>query len=222
MTAPATGTALSSQVQRAAAALAGSGESVTALRERFGEEVLSSTIVNGQQIVHVSRKAAHSVLAWLKDDPRQLFNYLTDITCVEYRDPELPLEVVYQLRSLERFVDLRVKIPLDPESELEVDSVRDLWAGCDWLEREAYDMFGVVFKGHPDLRRILMWDGYSEGYPLRKSFPLRGRWSRSEQTRQALTLDSHENYTPEELAIADITQERQLPGGYDSASAEEL
>jgi NADH-quinone oxidoreductase subunit C len=177
-------------------------DTVVAMRAAFGADVLRSPVSNGQQIVYVTRSSAHGILAWLKNDPAQQFDYFTDVTCVEYRDPELPLEVVYQLRSLARRVDLRVKIPLDADGLLEVDSVRDLWAGCDWLEREAYDMFGVVFRGHPDLRRILMWEEYAEGFPLRKSFPLRGRWSRAEQTRQALTTAAQGDYSAEELDIA--------------------
>jgi len=126
-----------------------------------------------------------------------------DVTAVEYRDRERPLEVVYFLRSLERRADLRVKVELDAGGELTVDSVTPLWAGANWLEREVYDMFGIVFAGHPDLRRILMWETYAEGYPLRKSFPLRGRFSRAEQVRQALNINPEANYSLEELSIAE-------------------
>ena len=100
--------------------------------------------------------------------PGQEYNYLTDVTAVDYRDPERPLEVVYQLRSLGRKADLRLKVALDKRAPLEVQSVYDLWRGADWLEREVYDMFGVTFVGHPDLRRILMWETYAEGYPAAK------------------------------------------------------
>jgi len=79
-------------------------------------------------------------------------DYLVDVTAVEYRDRERPLEVVYQLRSLARNTQLRVKILLPKNEPLEVDSVVDLWNGANWLEREVYDMFGVRFRGHPDLR----------------------------------------------------------------------
>jgi NADH-quinone oxidoreductase subunit C len=147
------------------------------------------------------------MLAWLKDTPGQEFNYLTDVTAVEYRDPERPLEVVYQLRSLPRRTDLRVKIPLDKIAPLEVDSVFDLWKGADWLEREVFDMFGIRFRGHPDLRRILMWDTYAEGHPLRKDFPLRGHFSRAEQTRQALAANPEAHYSMEELSIAEAFDE---------------
>jgi NADH-quinone oxidoreductase subunit C len=128
---------------------------------------------------------------------------LTDVTAVEYRDPERPLEVVYQLRSLGRKADLRVKVALDKRMPLEVRSVYDLWRGADWLEREVFDMFGVTFTGHPDLRRILMWETYAEGYPLRKDFPLRGHFSRAEQTRQALAANPEAHYSLEELSLAE-------------------
>lgn len=169
----------------------------------FPAAVLRHQVSCGQDIVHVTPADAHRILEWLRDDPSQQFDYLTDLTCVEYRDPELPLEVVYQLRSLERRVDLRVKIPLDPDGPLVVATVTDLWGGADWLEREAYDMFGVRFQGHPDLRRILMWETYDEGYPLRKSFPLRGHRSRSEQVRRVLAQTPEANYSLEELSIAE-------------------
>ena len=177
--------------------------SVPALRSEFGPAVERHLVSSGQTVVYVSRDRSHDVLAWLKDTPGQEFNYLTDVTAVEYRDPERPLEVVYQLRSLGRKADLRVKVALDKRGTLEVRSVYDLWRGADWLEREVYDMFGVTFAGHPDLRRILMWETYAEGYPLRKDFPLRGHFSRGEQTRQALAANPEANYSLEELSIAD-------------------
>ena len=177
--------------------------SVAALRAQFGSAVERHLVSSGQTVVYVNRDRSHDALAWLKDTPGQEYNYLTDVTAVDYRDPERPLEVVYQLRSLGRKADLRVKVALDKRGPLEVQSVYDLWRGADWLEREVYDMFGVTFVGHPDLRRILMWETYAEGYPLRKDFPLRGHFSRAEQTRQALAANPEANYSLEELAIAD-------------------
>jgi NADH-quinone oxidoreductase subunit C len=177
--------------------------SVAALRAAFGGAIGRHLVLSGDTIVYVARERSHDVLAWLRDAPDQRFDYLTDITAVEYRDPERPFEVVYQLRALARRADLRVKVPLDKASPLEVRSVYDLWRGADWLEREVYDMFGVTFVGHPDLRRILMWETYAEGHPLRKDFPLRGHFSRAEQTRQALAANPEAHYSLEELSIAD-------------------
>ena len=178
-----------------------------ALRAAFGAAVLGEEASCGDSFVTVARDRAHDILAWLKDTAGQEFNYLTDITAVDYRDPERSLEVVYQLRSLGRKMDLRLKIPLDKKQPLEVDSVVDLWKGADWLEREVFDMFGVSFSGHPDLRRILMWDTYAEGFPLRKDFPLRGHFSRAEQTRQALAANPEAHYSMEELSIAEAYDE---------------
>ncbi len=86
--------------------------------------------------------------------------------------------------------------------KLEVDSVYYLWRASDWLERETFDMFGIVFRGHPDLRRILMPYNYAEGHPLRKDFPLRGRFSRAEQTRRSLSMQTEDHYSPKELELA--------------------
>jgi len=181
--------------------------SVAALRAQFGDAMGRHAVSCGDTIVYVRRERAHDMLAWLRDTPGQQFDYLTDITAVEYRDPERPLEVVWQLRSLPRKADLRVKAELDKAGTLEVSSVWDLWRGADWLEREVYDMFGIAFAGHPDLRRILMWETYAEGYPLRKDFPLRGHFSRAEQTRQALAANPEAHYSMEELSIAEAFKE---------------
>ncbi|MEA2724898.1 MAG: NADH-quinone oxidoreductase subunit [Gemmatimonadales bacterium] len=177
--------------------------SVPALRSQFGTAIERHLVSSGQTIAYVSRERSHDVLAWLRDTPGQEYNYLTDVTAVDYRDPERALEVVYQLRSLSRKADLRIKVALDKRVPLEVRSVYDLWRGADWLEREVFDMFGVTFTGHPDLRRILMWETYAEGFPLRKDFPLRGHFSRAEQTRQALAANPEAHYSMEELSLAD-------------------
>ncbi len=175
---------------------------IAALRARFGPALERSAVSNGDHIVWVAKARAHEILAWLKAD--QGYAYLVDITAVEYRDPELPLEVVWIVRNLKTVQELRVKVGLDPKAALEVDSVVDLWKGADWLEREVYDMFGVTFRGHPDLRRLLMWETYHEGFPLRKGFPLRGHFSRGEQTRQALGANPEAHYSIEELSIAEV------------------
>ncbi len=177
--------------------------SVEALRGEFGDKIGRALESCGDTIVYVDASSARAVLAWLKDTPDQEYNYLIDITAVEYRDAELPMEVVYLLFSLKRKVQLCVKIALPKDGDLEVDSVVPLWQGANWLEREVFDMFGITFRDHPDLRRILMWETYSEGYPLRKDFPLRGRLSRSEQVRRALHANPEAHYSMEELSIAE-------------------
>ncbi len=181
--------------------------SANALQATFGNAIGRVIDARGETIVYVSPAKVRDVLVWLKDTAGQDYNYLVDVTAVEYRDRERALEVVWNLRSLSTRQDLRIKVELDPRGELAVPSVVDLWAGANWLEREVYDMFGVTFTGHPDLRRILMWETYAEGYPLRKDFPLRGRFSRSEQVRQALNVNPEGHYSMEELAIADAYDE---------------
>jgi len=180
--------------------------SVDALRATFGTAIGRAVEVRGDTIVHIAAASLGDVMRWLRDTPEQ-YDYLVDITAVEYRDRERPLEVVYFLRSLGRRTDLRIKVELDPLGELALDSVVAVWQGANWLEREVFDMFGVTFRGHPDLRRILMWETYAEGYPLRKDFPLRGRFSRAEQVRQALAADPEAHYSLTELAIADAYAE---------------
>lgn len=177
--------------------------SVAALRERFGAAIVRAHVMWGETTVIVAADAIHDVIAFLRDEPAHAYNYLVDVTAVEYRDAEQPMELVWHLRSLpwQRFLRLKVEIPKG--EPLVAPSITDLYASADWLERECFDMFGVTFTGHPDLRRILMWDTYREGHPLRKDFPLRGRFSRSEQLTQALSIDTVGRYSMTELTIAE-------------------
>jgi NADH-quinone oxidoreductase subunit C len=176
--------------------------SADAVRERFGDAVRRVEVVWGETVVYVDPARVLEIVRWLHDEPSQRYDYLSDVTAVEYRDPEQPLEVVWHLRSLPFRRFLRLKAELDKRRPLEVDSVWPVYRGADWMERECYDMFGVRFRGHPDLRRILMWESYREGFPLRKDFPLRGRFSRAEQLRQALAANPEARYSMEELTIA--------------------
>ncbi len=173
--------------------------SVGALNERFGDAIQRTELTSaGQDVVFVEPARNAEVLGWLKDDPDQRFDLLADVTAVDHGGGR-PIEVVYQLWSIPHKRALRVKCEL-PLDALEIASVAPLWHTADWLEREVYDLFGVTFTGHPDLRRILMPEDYEEGHPLRKDFPLRGRFSRAEQTRRALNQDLEHYYRPEELS----------------------
>ncbi len=176
--------------------------SLAALQSRFGDAIVRSEVVWGETTVYVDGARVHEMIQWLHDDPGQQYDYLSDVTAVEYRDLEIPLQVVWHLRSLPFRRFLRLKVEFRRGEQLEVPSVYHIYRAADWLERECYDMFGIVFSGHPDLRRILMWEQYVEGYPLRKDFPLRGRFSRSEQLRQALSANPEARYSMEELSIA--------------------
>ena len=178
-----------------------------ALRQRFADAIRRIDVGWGETTVYVARDRLLEIVRWLHDDPEQQYDYLSDVTAVEYRDLERALEVVWHLRSLPRRRFLRLKVELARGAPLEVDSVWSVYKGADWLERECFDMFGVRFTGHPDLRRILMWEQYREGYPLRKDFPLRGRFSRAEQLRQALAANPEARYSMEELSIADAFED---------------
>jgi NADH-quinone oxidoreductase subunit C len=181
--------------------------SVDAMRARFSGAVKRVDVVWGETTVSVDRAHVLEIIRWLHDDDSQRYDYLSDVTAVEFRDLEQPIEVVWHLRSLPWRRFLRVKVQIERGSALDVPSVWDVYKSADWLERECYDMFGITFSGHPDLRRLLMWEQYKEGYPLRKDFPLRGRFSRSEQLRQALAANPEARYSKEELSIADAFED---------------
>ncbi len=177
--------------------------SAAAVREQFGDAIRRVDVVWGETTVQIDGARALDIVRWLHDDAAQRYDMLVDITAVEYRDPEQALEVVWHLRSLPFRRFLRLKAPLAPGETLAVPSVWPVYKAADWLERECFDLFGIRFDGHPDLRRILTWDAYREGHPLRKDFPLRGRFSRSEQLRQALSTEPEANYSMEELTVAE-------------------
>ena len=188
----------SSATVEAPAAVPPGNPSVTALRERFPDWVLRNAVNAGDEdVVYIDSAHVVEMLRWLHDAPDQQYDHLADVTAVDYGGGK-PLEVVYQLWSIPHRRALRVKCEL-PLDGLEIESVTGIWAGANWLEREVFDLFGVDFAGHPDLRRILMPDNYAEGHPLRKDFPLRGRFSRAEQTRRALTQDPEDYYVPGEI-----------------------
>ena len=121
-----------------------------------------SVTVDSRQIV--------AVCTFLKKDCG--FDMFTDLAGVDYPDDELRFELMYELYGIASGLHLRLKTRVSGENP-EIDSVIPVWRGANWHEREAYDMYGIRFKGHPDLRRILMWEGYPY-YPLRKDFPLSG------------------------------------------------
>jgi NADH-quinone oxidoreductase subunit C len=179
---------------------------VSALIEKFGDAVVHHRLMAGDQwVVWVDAARNLEILGWLKDDPSHRYDMMSDVTAVDYGGGR-PVNVVYQMFSTVHKRELRVRCEL-PIDALEIDSVCGLWKCANWLEREVYDLFGVTFHGHPDLRRILMPDDYEEGHPLRKDFPLRGRFSRAEQTRRALNQDVEHYYTAEDLARGGRPQE---------------
>lgn len=139
------------------------------LAGQFGERVLGHHAQHGDETVSIQREGMVDVFRFLKSDPRCAFDLMIDLTAVDYLPRKPRFEVVVHLKSMAHGNRLRVKIPVEEESA-EVDSIRDLWIAADWYEREAHEMYGIVFKGHPNLAPLLLYDGF-EGYPLRKDFP---------------------------------------------------
>lgn len=135
-------------------------------------EKITSVAVNGGELVIIADKAnLLSVSAFLRNNERLLCKQLVDITAVDYPDRLPRFEVVYNFLSVKKNIRVRVKIPAGEEEA--VPSVTGLFSVAGWLEREAWDMYGIFFEGNPDLRRILTDYGF-EGHPLRKDFPLTG------------------------------------------------
>ncbi len=128
----------------------------------------------GDVAVTVSRDSLREVAQFLRNDPGMDFDYIVHVSSVDWPDDEERFEVVWEFYSIRKRHRIRLKARV-PESDCVVDSLTDLWKGADFMEREVFDMMGIRFRNHPDLRRILMPDDYTEGYPLRKDFPLRGR-----------------------------------------------
>jgi len=135
-----------------------------------GATVFSREAARGQAVIVVERATAASALRTLRDHPDTRFEMLSDLTAVDYLGRTPRFEVVYQLYSLTHDHRLRVKVPV-PEDDPVVPSAVPLWKSASWAEREAWDMFGIRFAGHPDLRRILMYPEFS-GHPLRKDYPI--------------------------------------------------
>ncbi len=162
------------------------------LKAAFPTSRFRATEFRGQSTLIVEPKDLHKVLALLKDDPRCAFDFLSDVIGIDYLNYPAPtparFAVVYNLCSYPRTDRFFVKAHLDPslptggnahDPALYLDSVCDLWPGAEWPEREVFDMFGIRFRNHPDLRRILTWEDYP-AHPLRKDYPLRGRGEREQ------------------------------------------
>ena len=171
---------------------------VSALRSEFGDAIRGiEEDAACESVIFIDPERNVEILEYLRDS--RGFDMLRDITGLDLGGGR-PVQVVYELWSTKRKCPLRIKaeIPLDHPR---VASVCGVWRASNWLEREVYDMFGISFDGHPDLRRILMPENYEEGYPLRKDFPLRGRFTRAEQTRRALSQDLEDIYSLDELQV---------------------
>jgi len=145
---------------------------IAVLERRFPGKVREAPVSPGDDVVEIGREDLLEVAAFLKTPP-QAFSMLLDLTCVDYAPGKPRFEMVYHFFSLSRLRRLRLKVRLD-EGDPGIASLTSLWKNANWLEREVFDLFGVGFEGHPDLRRLFMYDGF-EGHPLRKDYPLRKR-----------------------------------------------
>lgn len=140
------------------------------LRARYGADIICAEVKNGENVAIVGRDRAPALMQRWREDENLRLDFLIDLTAVDWLGRKPRFEVVYHLHSFSLQHRLRVKIPVE-EEEPWVYSVTGLWRAADWLERECYDMFGIRFEGHPDLRRILLYDSFV-GHPLRKDYPV--------------------------------------------------
>ena len=150
-----------------------SSEAVEKIEAKFQDNILLKNSFRDELSLTVTKDSLIEIMTFCKKDLG--FDYLVDLTAVDNLGINPRYEVVYELYSYSDSCHLRIKVGVD-ESEREVPSVVSLWPTANWHEREAFDMIGVTFSGHPDMRRILMWEGYPY-YPLRKDFPLAGKTS---------------------------------------------
>jgi NADH-quinone oxidoreductase subunit C len=148
-------------------------EIVKRLKEKYLNEIVDIRQFMGQVFVSVKRERIIDICRFLHDDPEISMDYLADLCGVDYPERKFRFEVVYNLYSLKFGHRIAIKA-LVPEDDPTIESVVTIWRGANWHEREACDMYGIVFNGHPDLRRILMPEDW-EGYPLRKDYPLKGK-----------------------------------------------
>ncbi len=145
------------------------------IKAKFASEILDSHQERGDLTVILRKDHCHEVFKLLREDPELNFDGLMDICGVDYLPMGLKprFEVVYHLYSIDQNHRLRVRVKV-PEEDMKLPTVTDLWASANWPERETFDMFGIIFEGHPHLRRLLMFEGF-EGHPLRKDYPIAKR-----------------------------------------------
>ncbi len=144
---------------------------VEKLQESFPNDIIEVSEYAGQAAVIVRKDRIVEILQFLHDDGELLFDHLADLTAIDWLGKKQPrFEVVYNLFSIRNKQYIRIKAQVS-EEDPHIDSVCSIWKTANWLERECHDMFGIIFDGHPDLRRLLMPEDW-QGYPLRKDYPL--------------------------------------------------
>ncbi|MEK7484417.1 MAG: NADH-quinone oxidoreductase subunit C [Planctomycetota bacterium] len=161
-------------------------KTIEKIKANFAEEILNIEEYSKQTFVSVKPQQIVAILKLLRDDSELSYDYLQDICGLDYMNQGMPerFAVVYNLYSYKNSSHFRIKAFV-PEEEPEIDSVASLWAAADWAERETFDMYGILFKNHPNLIRILLPELY-QGYPLRKDYPLRGRGERANFPKDTL------------------------------------
>lgn len=148
-----------------------SSASLQYIQEKLGRRVLETRQFRGDDILILDRSALRESFRFFKEDPKLAFDFLSDITAVDYWQKKEPrFEVVYQLTALKQRQRLRVRVPV-PDNDAAVESLTPLWNGANFMEREVWDLFGIRFIDHPDLRRILLYEEF-QGHPLRKDYPV--------------------------------------------------
>jgi NADH-quinone oxidoreductase subunit C len=161
------------------------------IKDKFPGEFIEMVLFREQVSVSVKRDKITAICRFLFDDPDIQMNYLSDLCGVDYKERRLRFEVVYNLYSLKYRHAIRLKA-LIPGDDPSIDSVVNIWSGANWHERETYDMFGIIFNGHPDMRRILMPSDW-EGHPLRKDYPVKGPDEEYKGFEKIKELHAHDN-----------------------------
>jgi NADH-quinone oxidoreductase subunit C len=169
---------------------------INKLRQQFPEAVLEAVQLD-LQMLRIARDRIAHVCRFLRDDPEAQFDFLTDVTGRHIPDTEKPFQTIYHLYSFPRNVRLRLKVDLAADES--VPSVVDVWSGANWMEREVYDLIGIRFEGHPDLRRLLLPEDW-DGHPLRKEYPL---------------LFEYNRWTAEHLNMIPFTPEGEYTGKFE-------
>ncbi|WP_462266624.1 NADH-quinone oxidoreductase subunit C [Mucilaginibacter sp.] len=140
------------------------------IEAQFGDKITSPTQPYGLLTVETGKETIIDLLSFLKNDPELQFIYLTDLTGIHYPERELPIGMIYHVHSLVHNFRIRIKVFLEGENP-HIPTATVLWEAANWMERETYDFFGIIFDGHPDLRRILNVDDMTV-FPMRKEYPL--------------------------------------------------
>ena len=144
------------------------------IRERFPEAYLGATLFRGDLSIHIEKEGLVEICRLLREDPELDFDYPVHIASVDHMGEKERFEVIHEFFSIKKKHQVRLKTRL-LEEDCAIDSVTGVWQAANFFEREVYDMMGIKFNNHPDLRRILLPEEYTEGYPLRKNFPIEGR-----------------------------------------------